>query len=180
MQESTQNRKLTLKMCFWGFFRHFYSQFYIFSEKLNFFHVLFECKNLISFFRNSIFEIGSHNFSKSYEPIFFKLCTLLLYNIFYCLNEGFFFLYFKYFFKAIQGANFTKKWYFWFTTPSKMQTLIYFFLRLSTSYKHLLTENFLFFNFRWICHELSWLRQENFFFKGHRRWGPNNWIFKIL
>ena len=45
------------------------------------FHVLFECKNLIAFSRNSIFEIGSDNFSKSYEPIFFKFCTHLLYNI---------------------------------------------------------------------------------------------------
>ena len=50
----------------------------------------------------------------------------------------------------------------------------------NTSYKYLLTENFWFFNFRWICHELSWLRRENFFFKGHRRWGPNNWILKFF
>ena len=131
------------------------------------------------FSQMSIFEIGSHNFSKSYEPIFFKFCTLLLYNIFYCLNEGFFFSILSNFSRPYRvqillkngtfGSQLRQKCKFWF-----------FFLRSNTNYKPLLTENFWFINFRWICHELSCFRRENFFLKGHRRWGPNNWIFKIF
>ena len=64
-------------------------------KKKNFFTCYLIVKISSLFSRNSILEIGSHNFSKSYELIFFKFCTLFLYNIFYCLNEGFFFLYFK-------------------------------------------------------------------------------------
>ena len=39
MQESTQNRKLTLKMCVLRTFRHFDSQFYIYFEKLGLFYM---------------------------------------------------------------------------------------------------------------------------------------------
>ena len=53
------------------------------------------------------------------------------------------------------GSQLRQKCKFWFI----------FFLRSSTSYEHLRIENFWFFNFRWICHELSWLRRKNFFLR---------------
>ena len=117
------------------------------------------------FSQNSIFEIGSHNFSKSYEPIFFKFCTLLLYNIFYCLNEGFFFSILSNFSRPWRVQILLKNGTFGSQLRQKCKLQFFFFLRSSTSYKHLRTEIFRFFNFRWICHELSWLRWENFFLR---------------
>ena len=61
MQESTQNRKLTLKMCVLRVFRHFDFQFYIFLEKPRLFYI-----------RHVIFRLG---FARVHNDFFFIIRT---------------------------------------------------------------------------------------------------------
>lgn len=111
--------------------------------------------------QNSIFWVGGHDFSKSYEAILFKFCTHLWNNIIQSLNEGFFFYYDK-IFRANTWRKFDQKMCF-FAQSIKNSNFNFFFLRPITRFIHVLTKYFWFFDFRWNNNELCWPRKEHFF-----------------